>query len=103
MEEKLIFQYLLGNSHFSFSRAAFGGYKECVRLLIQKGANLAQVTNNGETTIDTIFRNILKPEEFLNEIFNSQIQTNGSDKCNTDFCVNVGKFFSSSNNTDLLT
>lgn len=60
-------------------------------MLIQKGANLAQVTTDGETTADAIFRNIAKPNELLNEIFNSQIQLSGSNKCSVEFCVIVGK------------
>lgn len=61
-------------------------------MLIRKGANLAQVTSNGETTADVIFRNLAKPEDFLNEIFTSQVQLNGSNRCSADFCVTVGKY-----------
>lgn len=61
-------------------------------MLIEKGANLAQITVDGEKTLDTIFRNLANPAEFLNEVLSSQVQANSYEKCNTDFCITVGKY-----------
>lgn len=86
------FPVTLPNVSVLAQRAAFGGYKECVLLLIQRGANLAHTTIDGETVADMIFGNIAKPNEFINEILNAQIQVTDSEKCNENFCVTAGMF-----------
>lgn len=79
---------VVGTDDLGFTnRAAYGGYKECVRLLLENGANLAQVTFDDETVADMIFRNVAKPVAFVQEIFDSRVQINNSE----DSCVSVGK------------
>lgn len=59
-------------------------------MLIQNGANLAQISVDGETTVEAIFKNVAKPAEFFTEIFSTQINLSGSEKCGADFCVTTG-------------
>lgn len=72
-------------------RAAYGGHSECLKLLINKGANLAQVARAKETTMDAIFVSIPRPAEFMGDLLDSKISTNGLMKNNKNFTVTLGE------------
>nr|XP_031834394.1 transient receptor potential channel pyrexia-like isoform X1 [Nomia melanderi] len=53
---------------------ACGGYCKCAKVLINRGGNLAAQTDYGETVMDVIFTHILRPQIFLNDVFDSGVQ-----------------------------
>ncbi|XP_077274645.1 transient receptor potential cation channel subfamily A member 1 homolog isoform X2 [Temnothorax americanus] len=56
-------------------RASYQGHRECVRVLISHGANLAAVTKTGVTVVDAIFAHISRPLAFLTDILDSNVRT----------------------------
>ncbi|RLU16292.1 hypothetical protein DMN91_012052 [Ooceraea biroi] len=56
-------------------KAAYQGHRECVRILVNHGCNLAAVTKTGVTVIDAIFAHIPRPLAFLTDILDSCVRT----------------------------
>ncbi|KAH0944398.1 hypothetical protein HN011_002966, partial [Eciton burchellii] len=55
--------------------AAYQGHRDCVRILVNHGGNLATVTKTGVTVIDAIFAHIPRPLAFLTDILDSCVRT----------------------------
>lgn len=64
-------------------RAAYRGHRECVRALIEHGANLAATTKTGITVVDAIFAHIPRPLAFLTEILDSCVRTTNNSPLET--------------------
>ncbi|KAJ8971001.1 hypothetical protein NQ317_012582 [Molorchus minor] len=48
-------------------------HRNCLKMLIKKGGNLAAVNNEGETVVDIIFEQFVNPEKIVNEWLNENI------------------------------
>lgn len=59
-------------------RASYQGHRECVRVLIDHGGNLAAETKSGVTVVDAIFAHIPRPVAFLDDILSSRVKTNSA-------------------------
>ncbi|XP_070171397.1 transient receptor potential channel pyrexia [Polyergus mexicanus] len=64
-------------------RAAYRGHRECVRVLIEHGANLAATTKTGITVINAIFAHIPRPLAFITEILDSCVRTTNNSSLET--------------------
>lgn len=54
-------------------KAAQGGHKECLKLLIERGGDLGHLTKTNETLMDAIFAHISKPATFVRELLDERI------------------------------
>lgn len=53
--------------------AALKGHKRCLRVLVEKGADLSKQDLMGDSVMDVIFENFTRPEEFFQEIFDLSV------------------------------
>ncbi|KAK9737004.1 Ankyrin repeats (3 copies) [Popillia japonica] len=69
-------------------RAANCGFKECLKLLALKGADMTIITTtNKDSVLDIIFTRVDNPVEFLKEILDSGVIKNKEDQISLDFSV----------------
>lgn len=55
-------------------RAAYSGFKDCLKLLILKGTDLGSVTATKESVLDTIFFRVQNPVVLLKDILDCGIR-----------------------------
>lgn len=58
-------------------RAAYQGHRECVRLLVNYGGNLAAQTKTGVSVIDAIFTHVSRPLALITELLDAGVRPNG--------------------------
>lgn len=73
-------------------RAAHGGYKDCLRALINKGGSLAHVSQTKESVMDVIFARIGRPAIFIKDLLDSKITGNHFKSTDEHYRVTLGKF-----------
>lgn len=74
-------------------KAAYAGSGECVRILLENGADLSARTKLGETVLAVIFKRIPRPINLITEILNKSITCNKVSINSTDFKLFLGNFF----------
>ncbi|XP_032677663.1 transient receptor potential channel pyrexia-like isoform X2 [Odontomachus brunneus] len=79
-------------------RASYQGHRDCVRILINQGGNLAAMTQTGVTVADAIFAHIPRPLAFLTDILDSCVKTSNNytsekyDNITVDFSILAPKY-----------
>ncbi|KAI4464127.1 transient receptor potential channel pyrexia [Holotrichia oblita] len=69
-------------------RAAYSGFKECLKLLALKGADMTIITTtNKDSVLDIIFTRVDNPVQFLKEILDSGIIKDKDDQISLDFSI----------------
>lgn len=79
----------IGNRTPTF-KAAYGGQKECLKLLIERGGDLGHVTKTNETVMDAIFAHISRPAVFVRELLDDRINTDNLQDNEENFCITLG-------------
>lgn len=72
-------------------RAAYGGHKDCLKLLIERGGDLGHVTKTNETVMDAIFAHITKPAVFVRELLDERIIADDANDNNENFGITLGR------------
>ncbi|KAF5271907.1 hypothetical protein FQR65_LT05054 [Abscondita terminalis] len=71
-------------------KAALGGHKDCIKIILKNGANLLGSQRSGkENILDVIFSRIAKPADFMKEIFDSRITVSTSHEENEHYKVDL--------------
>lgn len=68
--------------------AVLQGRRDCVKLLIDNGADLGYTLPSKDTVINLIFEHLPRPADFIEELLDSRATVTGSGK---KFLVNLGK------------
>ncbi|KAI4464137.1 transient receptor potential channel pyrexia [Holotrichia oblita] len=69
-------------------RAAYSGFKECLKLLALKGADMTIITTtNKDSVLDIIFTRVDNPVQFLKEILDSGIIKDKDEQISLDFSI----------------
>ncbi|KRT84841.1 Ankyrin repeat-containing protein, partial [Oryctes borbonicus] len=68
-------------------RAAYCGFKDCLKLLIVNGADMGSITTTKDSVLDIIFSRVDQPVKFLKEILDCGITKDKEDKITLDFGI----------------
>ncbi|KAI4464135.1 transient receptor potential channel pyrexia [Holotrichia oblita] len=69
-------------------RAAYSGFKECLKLLALKGADMTIITTtNKDSVLDIIFTRVDNPVQFLKEILDSGVIKDKDEQISLDFSI----------------
>ncbi|GJQ77486.1 hypothetical protein Trydic_g20877 [Trypoxylus dichotomus] len=68
-------------------RAAYCGFKECLKLLILRGADMGSITTTKDSVLDITFSRVDQPVKFLKEILDCGITKDKEDKITLDFSI----------------
>lgn len=73
-------------------KAAYGGHKECLKLLIERGGDLGHMTKINETIMDAIFAHITRPAAFVRELLDDRINMDYLQDNDENFSITLGTF-----------